>query len=313
MLLWIAAIVVVIVVLVHFYVRSLADKVNSLPDSYSLAELSREPEGKEEFLTMADGTRIRTISAGSGPTVVFAHGFMFTLQEWNIVWKLLLEKGYRLIAFDQRGHGKSTIGREGLGSQQMASDYRAVLEHFDVKDGILVGHSMGGFLTQAFLLNHPEAAKKHLKGAILFAALVGNVIKDAPQNRVQIPLIKYGIIRRVMQSPTYGTMFATSLMGDNPTPALVRATLDLMLAQNTPPLIPILQAMVTEDFSPRLGEISLPVVVICGSKDKTTPRWHSEVLGKAIPNARNVWVEGKGHALNWEAPQALIDAVVSLT
>ena len=107
-------------------------------------------------------------------------------------------------------------------------------------------------------------------------------------------------------------MFATSLMGDHPTPALIRTTLDVMLAQNTPPLIPILQAMVAEDFTPRLGEISLPVVVICGSNDKTPPKWHSEVLGKSIPNARNVWVEGKGHVLNWEAPEVLVDAVVSL-
>ncbi|MBK8138581.1 MAG: alpha/beta hydrolase [Chloroflexi bacterium] len=313
MLLWGIAVLVVVTVLVHFYVRSLAEKVNGLPDTYALPELRAEPQGDEVFITASDGTRIRAVSAGSGPTVVFAHGFMFTLQEWNVVWKMLLAKGYRLIAFDQRGHGKTTIGSDGIGSRQMASDYEAVLAHFDVKDGILVGHSMGGFLTQAFLLNHPEAAKKHLKGAILFAALVGNVTKDAPQNRVQIPLIKYGIIKRVMQSPVYGTMFATSLMGDHPTPALIRTTLDVMLAQNTPPLIPILQAMVAEDFTPRLGEISLPVVVICGSNDKTTPKWHSEVLGKSIPNARNVWVEGKGHVLNWEAPEVLVDAVVSLS
>lgn len=130
---------------------------------------------------------------------------------------------------------------------------------------------------------------------------------------MQIPLIKLGIIRRVLESPTLGPMFATTLTGKTPTPAIIRATLDLMLKQDATKLIPILEAMVTEDFTPRLNTITLPAVVICGSEDKTTPRWHSEVLGRSLPNARNVWVEGKGHLLNWEAPMSLVEAVESLT
>ena len=58
----------------------------------------------------------------------------------------------RVVAFDQRGHGGSTIGSDGIGSRQMASDYGAVLEAYDVNNGVLVGHSMGGFLALAFLL-----------------------------------------------------------------------------------------------------------------------------------------------------------------
>lgn len=288
-------------------------KLSRLPDHYPLSTLSQEPQGSEVFVTTADGTRLRVVTAGSGPTVVLAHGFLFTLQEWNVVWAMLLEKGHRVIAFDQRGHGKSTIGADGVGTGQMVGDYKAVLEHFGVEDGILVGHSMGGFLALAFLLGHPESTRKHLRGVILFAALVGNVLKGAPHNRLQIPLLEYGLIRRVMKSPTYGALFARSLMGDAPSPSMIRATLDLLLSQPVGPVLPILRAMIREDFSSRLGEIHLPVVVICGSADRTTPSWHSELLGKAIPGARDARVEGKGHLLNWEAPAALVDAVESLS
>lgn len=306
------AVVVVLGVVIHLAAQSKAKKVKALPNPYPYEVLNKEPSGEEVFITSADGARIRAISKGQGPTVVLAHGFMATVLEWNVIFDMLLDAGYRVIAFDQRGHGKSTIGSEGVGSRQMAGDYKAVLEHFNVKDAIIVGHSMGGFLLQAYLLNYPESAREHVSGAVLFSTLVGNVEKDAPQNRIQIPLIKSGIMKRVMQSDTYGTLFGESLMG-TPSPATIRAMLDIMVQQDTSKLIPILEAMVNEDFSSRLKEISVPCVVICGTKDSTTPRWHSEVLGKDIPNSRNVWVEGGGHLLNWEAPQALVDAVKSLS
>jgi len=57
----------------------------------------------------------------------------------------LVKSGFRVIAFDQRGHHKSTIGKEGISSKTMVNDYKTVLEYFDVKDGILVGHSIRGF------------------------------------------------------------------------------------------------------------------------------------------------------------------------
>jgi pimeloyl-ACP methyl ester carboxylesterase len=109
-------------------------------------------EGTERFIERPDGTSLRTISMGSGDRTAFlAHGYGFTADEWNVVAPRLVDQGFTVIAFDQRGHGRSTIGTDGIGSQQMASDYGAVLEAYDVQQGVLVGHSMGGFLSIAFL------------------------------------------------------------------------------------------------------------------------------------------------------------------
>ena len=86
----------------------------------------------------------------------------------------LVERGHRVIAFDQRGHGRSTLGSEGSGSAAMAGDYVAILEHFDVRDGVLVGHSMGGFVAIRAMLDHPDLAQR-LCGLILFATWAGRV------------------------------------------------------------------------------------------------------------------------------------------
>lgn len=308
---WFLLILILALPAAHFGVKRMAAAIRAQADPYPLSVLSAEPQGEEVFITTADGTRIRTLSAGDGPTVVLAHGYAVSLLEWNVIWSMLRDMGCRVIAFDQRGHGKSTIGTEGVGSRQMANDYCAVLEHYDVRDAILIGHSMGGFIAQVFMLTHPEIVRDRLKGAILFATFAGNVLQGAPQNRVQIPLIRSGILPRLANTD-YGWPFGASLIGKPPSPAMIAAFLQDFSQHQHQATLPILEAFGQEDYYHRLGEIPVPCVVICGTEDHTTPQWHSQKLGQLIPQARNVWVEGKGHLLNWEAPQSLIDAVRSL-
>ena len=96
--------------------------------------------------------------AGQGPPVVFVHGYTAGIAEWNFVWNKLVAKGFRVIAFDQRGHGGSTLGSDGIGSETMADDVAAILRHFDIRDGVLVGHSMGGFVTIRAMIEQPDLA-----------------------------------------------------------------------------------------------------------------------------------------------------------
>lgn len=93
---------------------------------------------------------------GQGPSAVLAHGFAISLDEWNVIAEALVAGGHRVIAFDQRGHGRTTIGSDGVGSRQTAGDYAAVLEGYDVSDGVLVMHSMGGFVGSRLLVPGAE-------------------------------------------------------------------------------------------------------------------------------------------------------------
>ncbi|HLT36810.1 MAG TPA: alpha/beta hydrolase [Enhygromyxa sp.] len=288
-----------------------AQQIQSLPDPVPYELLAREPEGEDATIERPDGTRIFARSAGDGPTVVLAHGYGATILEWNLIWDALRSSGCRVIAFDQRGHGRSTIGADGIGSAPMAGDYQAVLQHYDVQDAVLAGHSMGGFLGVRAVLDQPDVAPR-LRGFVLFASTAGDILVGSPQNRLQIPLIRLGIMTAIARSPVYSWLFGASLCGDSPSPAAIRAFLEVFAVQRHDALVPIIEALAKESYYDRLGEITVPTVVICGDKDQTTPRWHSEKLGKSIPNARNVWVPGKGHLLNWESPESLVEVVESL-
>ncbi len=292
--------------------RRKADHIRQSTDPYPLEQLSREPVGETSFVERPDGTRIRVVSAGTGPTVVFAHGIYMTVVEWNVVWDMLLERGYRVVAFDQRGHGQSTIGSDGISTQSMAGDYLAVLEHVEAHDAVLLAHSMGGFLAIAAVLDVPGVAER-LRGLILMSTFSGDVLRGAPQNKAQIPLIKSGMLQRLVANDTVGTIFGASICGDNPSPAMVQVFLDTFRAADHRSLLPILEAFTVEDRGDRLGEITVPTIVLCGNKDSTTPPWQSERLAESIPGAQGWWVPKAGHMLNWEAPDAIVEAISELS
>lgn len=274
---------------------------------------ARDPlAGEVRVVTASDGTRIHTVSAGSGPTVVLAHGFAIDSNEWNVVAADLLERGYRYVAFDQRGHGRSVTGSDGIGTRQMVGDYVAVLEAYDVTDGVLVMHSMGGFVGVRFLVEHPEVVAQRLAGALLVATFAGDVNRDNPQNKMQIPLIRSGILPWLVRSDVVGKPFARTLMGDSKTDAMVESFLRMFRAQDLGALVPILEAMVQEDRYPDLAGISLPCTILVGSKDKTTPPFHTDALHAGIAGSRLVRVPGAGHTVNWEAADVIVAEIEAL-
>ena len=273
----------------------------------------RDPiQGEVRVVTTGDGTRIHTVCAGEGPPVVLAHGFAIDSNEWNVIAADLVARGHRVVAFDQRGHGKTTIGTDGVGSRQMAGDYADVLAAYDVSDAVLVMHSMGGFIGVRFLVENPELVARHLRGALLVATFAGDVNRDNPQNKMQIPLIRSGVLPRLVASDLVGKPFARTLMGDSKTDAMVEAFLTMFRAQQFGPLVPILEAMVHENRYPDLAGISLPCTILVGSKDRTTPPFHTDELHAGISGSRLVRIPGAGHTVNWEAPDAIVAEVEAL-
>jgi pimeloyl-ACP methyl ester carboxylesterase len=83
-------------------------------------------------------------------------------------------------------------------------------------------------------------------------------------------------------------------------------------AQQHRPLLPILQAMVDENYYHRLREITLPCTVVYGAQDKTTPAHHSEALQRGIVKSRLKRIEKAGHILNWEVPETIAEVIQSI-
>jgi pimeloyl-ACP methyl ester carboxylesterase len=292
-------------------VGATARRIRELPDPVPLQDLLREPPGQDTVVERLDGTRLRVRVAGAGPTVVLAHGIALTLGEWNLVADLLLADGYRVVAFDARGHGQSTIGSQGISAPVMAADLAAVLEATDTTDAILVGHSMGGFLALEAVLEVPGVADR-LAGLVLVASFAGDILDGAPQNRAEAPILRSHLLPRLTTNPTIGTLFAASFFGPTPSPAMLTAFLGMVLGRDNAPLLPLLDAFTSDDLLARLPAIGVPTVIVCGRADRTTPPRDSQRIAAAIPAARTVWVDGAGHMLPWEAPTAIRDAATMI-
>jgi len=278
----------------------------------SLDTLVGLPEGLSTFITRDDGTRLRCMAYGEGPTLILAHGIFGDLRVFNLLRGRLIGRGWRVILFDQRGHGASTIGADGLGARQMAADCKAVLEHFDVQDAVLLGHSMGAFLSICLAEYFPDVVQERLRGMLLIAGHAGNVARGSIQNRLQIPLVKAGLLPVILSSGWLGRAFARSLFGRVAGRELVEATRRILSSQPLEVMTPLVDFQVREDHYPALAGIAVRTVVLCGERDRTCPRWHSERLGAEIPSARNHWLPDIGHMVVYEAPEAIEDALLQL-
>ncbi|GAA0360335.1 alpha/beta hydrolase [Actinoallomurus spadix] len=119
-------------------------------------------------ITTADGTRIFYKDWGSGRPVVFSHGWPLNADAWDEQLRLLAENGYRAIAHDRRGHGRSDQPWTGNDMDTYADDLAALIEHLDLRDAVLVGHSTGGGEVTRYLGRHGSArvAKAVLLGAV---------------------------------------------------------------------------------------------------------------------------------------------------
>lgn len=268
--------------------------------------------GDPEWITRPDGTRLHARRVGEGPDVLLAHGFMGRQEDFVIVQRQLVDAGFRVTTFDQRAHGQSTLGTDGLTTRAMAGDYAAALEHFDLRDAVLLGHSMGGFLSVVFAQTHPDVVAARLRGLVLVGAHAGRVAEGNLQNQLQIPLIKRGVMARVVRRPRLGRLMARTLFGSWAPADYVEQTRAGMVEHDMRRTLPILQAQLDEDWYPNLGLITVPTVVLCGERDKTCLPWHSQRLGRDIPNAHNVWLPGVGHMVTCEAPGSILAHVREL-
>src|SRR5512141_1979607 len=120
------------------------------------------------FVTTGDGTEIFYKDWGSGQPIVFHHGWPLSSDDWDAQMMFFVLRGYRVVAHDRRGHGRSTQTSEGHDMDTYASDAAAVVEHLDLRDAVHVGHSTGGGEGTRYVARHGagRVAKAVLIGAV---------------------------------------------------------------------------------------------------------------------------------------------------
>src|SRR5215470_1960693 len=125
-------------------------------------------------ITTADGTGIFYKDWGSGQPIVFSHGWPLSGDDWDAQMLFFLHHGYRVIAHDRRGHGRSAQVSEGNDMDHYADDLAALTAHLDLRDAIHVGHSAGGGEVARYIGRHGES---RVAKAALISAVTPSVLQ----------------------------------------------------------------------------------------------------------------------------------------
>lgn len=269
------------------------------------------PPGDETVVTTDDGARLATTVAGveAGlPTIVLPHCWTGSRAVGVLVARRLVAAGHRVVLYDQRGHGESSLGRDPLSIERFGADLAAVLDQLDLHDVVLAGHSMGGMTVMAFACHHPDAVCDRVRGLALVATAAHGL---APRGREQFwrLALRGNVAGRMMMRPRLGCRLVRPTFGADPVREHVEATRALFVA--TPPDVrrECVEAMGAMDLRSALRAVDVPTVVLLGRRDKLIVNALTRAIVDHIAGAELVELPGAGHMLPFERPDEVMTAI----
>jgi non-heme chloroperoxidase len=237
-------------------------------------------------ITTSDGTEIFYKDWGSGQPIVFSHGWPLSADDWDNQMLFFLRQGYRVVAHDRRGHGRSTQTGDGHDMDHYADDLAAVTEHLDLRDAVHVGHSTGGGEVVHYIARHGE--DRVAKAAILSAVPPLMVQTDAnpggtPKSvfddfRTQLATNRSEFYRAVASGPFYGY----NRPGATPSEAIIQNWWRQGMMGGAKAHYDGIAAFSETDFTEDLKKITVPVLVMHGEDDQVVPYADSAPLSAQL-------------------------------
>ncbi|MFE6839565.1 alpha/beta fold hydrolase [Streptomyces sp. NPDC057705] len=244
--------------------------------------------------------------APPGVDVVLLHGWAHTRRAWGTVADRLIRAGHRVVLYDQRGHGASTLGRTPVSVERLSADLAAVLGETDAREAVLVGHSGGGFAALSYAATSPSAGR--LRGLVLLGTAAHG--QDTPDSEVK--MMGSEVFSRALRRPWLGGRLLGSTMGKGVDP-VVRDVNRQMFAATTPRVrADFFRCTRGWDVREALKAVTTPAVVLHGDGDKVIDIALAETLAEVLPGARFEPVPGAGHMLALERPLLAVAAVTEL-
>jgi non-heme chloroperoxidase len=237
-------------------------------------------------ITTEDGTEIFYKDWGSGQPIVFSHGWPLSSDDWDSQMLFFLLNGYRVIAHDRRGHGRSAQVSEGHDMDHYADDLAAVTAHLDLRDAVHIGHSTGGGEVVRYLARHGES--RVAKAALLAAvpplmvrtdAYPGGLPKsvfDDLQN--QLAANRSEFYRALPSGPFYGF----NRPGAELSEALVQNWWRQGMMGSAKAHYDGIVAFSQTDFTEDLKKITVPTLVMHGDDDQIVPYENSAPLSAEL-------------------------------
>ena len=252
-------------------------------------------------ITTKDGTEIYYKDWGKGPVVTFSHGWPLSSDAWDGQMLFLVQNGFRTVAHDRRGHGRSSQASSGNDMNGYADDLASVIETLDLKDAMLVGHSTGGGEVARYIGRH---GTKRVAKAVLIAAVPPIMLKTAP-NPEGLPIevfdgMRSGIMKD--RSQFYKDLAMQFYGANRPGAKVSQGVLDQFwlwsMQAGLKNAYESIKAFSETDFTEDLKKIDVPTLVMHGEDDQIVPVKDAAVKSaRLIKGAKEIYYPGAPHGL----------------
>jgi non-heme chloroperoxidase len=268
--------------------------VSILPDPHNRKE--RKAVNRPDYLRTTDGASLFYRDWGTGKPVVFLSGWALNSDVWGYQMVPLSDAGLRCVAYDRRGHGRSSDPGRGYDYDTLASDLAAVLDRLDLRGVTLVGHSMAGGEIVRYLSRY--GAGRVAKVAFLAPTLPFPL--QTPDNPDAVPRAFFDQVRTALMTdyPQWLEDNAAPFVMPETSSEMRRWIQGVMLRVSMRALLDCNRALIETDFRAELKGITLPTLILHGTADQSAPL---DLTGRKtaalVPNSRLTLYEGAPHGL----------------
>lgn len=269
--------------------------------------ISNNTKGKEVKIFYQD--------YGEGQPVVLIHGWPLNHASWETQIPAIVNAGFRCIAYDRRGFGKSDAPWETYDYDALTSDLDALITQLDLHNVVLLGFSMGGGEVIRYLTNH---GKERVAKIGLIASIIP-LVAQKPDNPDGVPQEELEKIMKALQNdrvgflPDFHKNFYSVGMINKPV-SQGRLDSDFMVASQASgnATIKAAEAWGGTDFRPELKNVKVPTLIVHGDDDKIVPvKTSAEQAAKGIENNEYHIIEGAPHGLNATHAEELNEIIVN--
>jgi non-heme chloroperoxidase len=282
--------------------------VQSVPRAISRSFEAKNGERRMSMIKTKDGTEIFYKDWGSGQPIVFSHGWPLSADDWDTQMMFFVERGYRVVAHDRRGHGRSAQVADGHDMDHYADDLAAVTEHLNLKNAIHVGHSTGGGEVVRYLARHGES---RVAKAVLISSVPPLMVQTAAnpgglpkkvfdEFQEQTATNRAQFYRDVAAGPFYGF----NRPSRKPSEGIIQNWWRQGMMGSAKAHYDGIVAFSQTDFTEDLKKITVPVFVMHGDDDQIVPYADSGPLSaKLVKNGTLKTYKGFPHGMpTTEAP-----------
>ncbi len=246
---------------------------------------SSPPVSKTSFVEMKDGTQIYFKDWGSGQPIVFSHGWPLTADAWDAQMMFLASRGYRCIAHDRRGHGRSSQPWNGNEMNTYADDLATLVEALDVRNAVHIGHSTGGGEVARYIGRH---GTKRVAKAVLISSVPPLMLKTAA-NPAGLPIDVFDQMRAQLladRSQLFEDLSSPFFGANRPGAQVSQGTRDSFWMQGMQASVKgaydCIKAFSETDFTEDLKKMDVPTLVMHGDDDQIVPIVASGLLSSKL-------------------------------